>query len=774
MRALLEGELGDAAAALTAARRAFEEGGPGRDDAEFDLRRLASASGTFGPLADAYQAAAGAGGDEGVEWLRKAARVHDVELSDGPGAITAWKAVLAAQPEDGEALEALERRYAEVTAVREQLEMALRRATLAAGEARVPALRHAADIARQAGDAEAEISSLSEARLVAPRDEAVLAALEEALARAGRSRGAGRGAPRHGRPGRRSGSGRAARRSSRGAPRCWSATRIRTGPSTPTPRCWRSRRGIRSRWPGWSGCCSAPTPAPGRSGSSRTCSGWPAIRPGSPRCSRSGWRRRRRRTGRRLLAEIAGLRERGGERGAAFATRLRAFEEAVAAGADDPAGAGRPGAAGRRHRRLGGGGQGLPGGLAAGAVGGRWSCAGGWPPSAANGSGTLDRAVAWWDEVAAVDPGPEPLAALVRLRRRQGAKRELVAALERLAEATPAPEAKKDLLFEVAKIMDEQLANREGAIEAYRKILSIDPEDPGALRLLGRLLGVAERWEELAAVMEREAEAAARRPDAAAEAAELRYRLGRIRQTRLADAAGALAAYRQVLERAPRHPGTLGALQELARTSGPAALDAALLLEPIYVAENEHARVIEVLEARVQNEAAPSARSALLRRISTLYGTQIRNGELAFTAAGRALDRRSRLDRGAPAGGRLRPADRLRRPGPDPARRERRPRPPAGRPRRVPACSWPAWSPIRRAPPRPGSGCWSWRRRTARRAPACSTALRGGPDAGGAGEGAAAGAGAGGAARGAGRPCWPTWRCCRRSGSAIRPVPRPR
>ena len=123
--------------------------------------------------------------------------------------------------------------------------------------------------------------------------------------------------------------------------------------------------------------------------------------------------------------------------------------------------------------------------------------------------GALDRAVAWWDEVAAVDPGPEPLTALVRLRRRQGAKRELVAALLRLAEATPAPESKKELLFEVAKIMDEQLANREGAIEAYRKILSIDPEDPGALRLLGRLLGVAERWEELAAVMEREADSAA-------------------------------------------------------------------------------------------------------------------------------------------------------------------------------------------------------------------------------------------------------------------------
>ncbi len=225
----------------------------------------------------------------------------------------------------------------------------------------------------------------------------------------------------------------------------------------------------------------------------------------------------------------------------------------------------------------------------------------------------------------------------MRVLRRQGAKRELAAALERLADATQGPAAKKDLLFEVAKIMDEQLADREGAIAAFRKILAIDPEGPNALRLLGRLLGAAERWEELAAVMEREAAAAEAKPEYAAEAAELRHRLGRIRQTRLSDAPGALAAYRAVLERAPRHPGTLLALEELAKGSGATAVQAALALEPIYAAENEHGKVIELLEARIQNETAPAARGALLRQVAERYGHQVRNAELAFLAAGRAL-----------------------------------------------------------------------------------------------------------------------------------------
>ena len=635
VRAILEHDLGDVPAALAAALRAFAEGGPGRGDAEAAMRRLGEACGSLGPVADAYQAAGGAGGEEGPGWLRQAARLRDQQLQDGPGAVAAWKTLLELQPEDAEALEALERRYASATAFREQLEMALRRATLASGDARVPALRHAADIARQAGDAEAELSSLSEARLVAPGDEAVLTALEEALGRHGRfTAQAGVLQDLAELAAERDPAARLALLSRRaqvleGEPDPHPAIDAYAAVLAQSPRDPVAVAGLER-------LLQRPD---ARAEAQRILEDVQRLA-GDPARLAALLEIRLESTapGRRqaLLAEIAALRERAGDRTAAFTMRLQAFEQAVAAGADDPA-------ARSDLERLAGD----P--AAWEAVASAYQAALPRLPAAAlelrrrlavicgERLGNLDRAVAWWDEVAREETGPEPLAALVRLRRRQGAKPELVAALRRQAEATPAPDAKKELLFEVAKIMEEQLANREGAIEVYRKILSIDPEDPGALRLLGRLLGVAERWEELAAVMEREAAAAARRPETSAEAAELRYRLGRIRQTRLADGAGALAAYRQVLERAPRHPGTLGALQELARTSTPAALDAALLLEPIYVAENEHARVIEVLEARVQNETAPAVRSSLLRRISTLYGTQVKNPELAFTAAARAL-----------------------------------------------------------------------------------------------------------------------------------------
>ncbi|HET7826919.1 MAG TPA: tetratricopeptide repeat protein [Anaeromyxobacter sp.] len=339
-----------------------------------------------------------------------------------------------------------------------------------------------------------------------------------------------------------------------------------------------------------------------------------------------------------LLAEVAALHERLGDRGAAFQAKLRELADAVGRGADSP------GARAEAER------------LAA--------ATGAWPELAraledalgaslpreaaldvkrrlatisAERLGKLDVAARWFEEVAAEAPSAETLGALARVYRRLGAHRELARTLERLADKAPAQAARKELLLEVAKIMADRLSDREGAMAAYRKILAVDPEDPNALRLLGTLLGSAERWEDLVEVLTREVAIADRQPNLVAEAAELRYRLGRIRHQRLADQDGALGCYREVLDRVPRHPAALVALEELAKTSGPAAVEAAMLLEPIYTAEGEHQKVIEALEARAANETEPAARAALLRRVAEIYGGPLRNAEMAFVAASRAL-----------------------------------------------------------------------------------------------------------------------------------------
>ena len=163
--------------------------------------------------------------------------------------------------------------------------------------------------------------------------------------------------------------------------------------------------------------------------------------------------------------------------------------------------------------------------------------------------------------------------------------------------------------------MAEQLADRDGAVASYRKILAVDPEDPQALRLLGKLLGAAERWDELAEVLGREVAVAERQPNLVAEAAELRYRLGPIRHQRLSDPTARWSCTARCWRRSPA-PGGAG------RAGGPGpwhrsgrgrgGAHPGTALRRAWRAP----KVVETLEARAANETDPARRAALLRRVA--------------------------------------------------------------------------------------------------------------------------------------------------------------
>lgn len=635
VRTILEEDLKEPEMAFVATCRAFGEGGPARRASEEDLFRLARETGSEDELCEVVdQAAQDAPAEEALALLRKAARLRAER--GGAAAVTAWKKVLDAAPDDGEALETLERLYATSRSAVEVLEVARRRAALAQGPERVGHLLDAARLAEEVGDAASALEAFRAAREAEPTSLEALEGLERVLSRsqptpeladvllALASAAAGDSARRIPLLLRR-------------------AALIEGGPD--------GAAAIDAYAEVLAESAREPGAVAGLERLLRRAdTAGPAARVLEDVHRAAGDARKladlleRRVAGADgserppLLAEIAALHERLGDKGAALQAKLRELAEAVRRGEDAP------GARAEAER------------LAA--------ATGAWPELAraleealrarlpreaaldvkrrlatisAERLGRLDVAARWFEEVAGEAPSAETLGALARVHRRLGAHRELARTLERLAELAPAPAARKELLLEVAKIMADQLSDREGAMAAYRKILAVDPEDPNALRLLGTLLGSAERWEDLADVLSREITVAERQPNLVAEAAELRYRLGRIRHQRLADQDGALACYRDVLARVPRHPAALVALEELARTSGPAAVEAAMLLEPIYSAEGEHQKVIEALEARAANETEPAARAALLRRVAETYGGPLRNPEMAFLAASRAL-----------------------------------------------------------------------------------------------------------------------------------------
>ena len=635
IRALLESELKQPERALAAARRACAEGGRARAEAVLELPRLAEVARRPDELAAAYQELAEATeGEERLEMLRRAARVREQSLADRDAAVAAWKRLAEVSPDDPEALEALQRLYVAQASAGELLEVTRRRARLAEGEQRIRHLMAAAEL--QAGplaDPAGAVATYRELLAAVPGHLPALEALRALLSRE--------------------------RREAELVPVLEALAEAWRADPARRVEVLLERAALLE---GSSGAVAAyaeilsehPHHPAAAAGLERLL-GRPETRPAASRLLEDLHRATG--DGRRLvslleqrleeaagadraplLAEISALHQRLGQKPQAFLAKLRQYREALRPDGDDA------GVRAELERLAGETGsfeelaaafedvleRGLDGATAVelerrlGAL-------------YAERLQDPARAARWLERAAEHAPSAETFGALARLYRRQNAFRELADVHRRQAALAADAAKRKDLLFEVATIMEDNLSDREGAMEAYRQILNVDPEDPNALRLLGRLLGSAERWDELVDVLDREVRIADRRPNFAAEAAELRFRLGRIRQQRLSDLPGALDCFRGVLAQVPRHPGALSALEEMAHGAGSASAAAAEILEPIYQHENEHQKLVETLEARLANLGDPAARAELLRRVAQVYAGPLRNPEMGLVAAGRAV-----------------------------------------------------------------------------------------------------------------------------------------
>src|SRR6201999_1327052 len=67
-------------------------------------------------------------------------------------------------------------------------------------------------------------------------------------------------------------------------------------------------------------------------------------------------------------------------------------------------------------------------------------------------------------------------------------------------------ESRVTWLREVAGLCESQIRDFETAIQAWQQLLTIDPDEVDAKEQLRRLLERANRWDDLAAMLEREAE----------------------------------------------------------------------------------------------------------------------------------------------------------------------------------------------------------------------------------------------------------------------------
>ncbi len=226
----------------------------------------------------------------------------------------------------------------------------------------------------------------------------------------------------------------------------------------------------------------------------------------------------------------------------------------------------------------------------------------------------------------------DTLAALERLGMALGRWKDIAelyaGELEKLEDA----DEKVQLGIRVAAIYELQLEDVDNAVRYYRAVLELVPEHQAALSALNRLFTQSERWSELVGILERQAEVG----DSPEEILDFKYRLGEVRYEHLDDVDGAIAAFADVLNAAPEHEASRGALEALFE-AGIKQPEIAQTLEPLYQAAGEWESLAQVHRAQLEHSEDPEERLQLFYRIAEDAEEHLMDSEAAFETYCQAL-----------------------------------------------------------------------------------------------------------------------------------------
>ncbi len=189
------------------------------------------------------------------------------------------------------------------------------------------------------------------------------------------------------------------------------------------------------------------------------------------------------------------------------------------------------------------------------------------------------------------------------------------------------PEEQVRILAKLGNILEAEVGDLDAAAEAYRRLLAVGRDDAEALAL-GNLEPLCERradWDGLVDVLARR-EAKATSPH---ERAKLAARRARALHRGLGRGAEAAEAYLGALAALDDDAQVVSELHALLG-DGVARAEIAAALDPIYGARAQHARQLEVLEARVETASTPADRAALALRAASLLDDRLGEPERAL------------------------------------------------------------------------------------------------------------------------------------------------
>ncbi|MBK9070666.1 MAG: tetratricopeptide repeat protein [Myxococcales bacterium] len=172
------------------------------------------------------------------------------------------------------------------------------------------------------------------------------------------------------------------------------------------------------------------------------------------------------------------------------------------------------------------------------------------------------RAFQWWAQALIEDPSSELASEqLERFAGDLGAWDHLAASYQQALDENASLERTivRDVLIKRGRVLEEEIGDVAGAVDAYLRVLQLAPEDEAALLALDRLYLAAGMYDELVEVLRRRV-ALADDPD---QRNELLFRRGEIYASVLGDLDAALGAYRAVLEGDSRNRKALEAEEEI-------------------------------------------------------------------------------------------------------------------------------------------------------------------------------------------------------------------
>lgn len=215
--------------------------------------------------------------------------------------------------------------------------------------------------------------------------------------------------------------------------------------------------------------------------------------------------------------------------------------------------------------------------------------------------GDRDGSIGAYERILALVPDHLPtIRRLQRLYEETARWTDVIRLIEREAEVVGDQRQVIALLHRTCEILEDPVGDKDAAIEAYRRVLALQPNYLPALKALGKLYHQKGKWTELVEMYRMELEVT----ESPEHTVALLLKMGELFETHLLDEEEAIRTYREILD---TRPDVLRALRALGR---------------LHARRGEWDRVVDVLRREAEVVEDASERAQLLCRAAEVRETR--------------------------------------------------------------------------------------------------------------------------------------------------------